>query len=543
MLFAARSATALHRLLDVLPVFAGDDRIARRFTLVPGSAFDVDALAAVERAGGRTVPWEQARGLGFDLILAASPKGRLELLAGERVLLPHGAGFGKTLPGEGTPGAPSGLDPEFLLADGEPLAALHALAHPQQVDQLAAFSPRAAARAVVVGDPTLERLLASVGQRSRFRAALGTGARRLLVLTSTWGPESLLRRRPGLAAELLARLPLDGYQLALILHPNERSRLGSLDLAQSLAPALDAGLSLPGPHAEWGSLLVAADAVITDHGSTALYAAALDRPVIAAYDGGDELIPGSPMARLLAASPRLTSADGLAEAWRAASAARGVGPALAALAFAERGRALELLREELYALLGLAPVGPPPAPEPLPTPRRAAREPVACAVNADVVGDALVTVERFPPWRERPARLLAAEQGAASERQAQSAGLLYRRAGGAAPAAPHLVAWTAAGWIDETLRRYPGCALAGVVLSATRAVLRTRAGALLRLELAPLPVEGRLVHTDPAAVLCAAHAWLTRCPGGRAAFDTRVGHHVFPTTLAPATPEDADHPL
>ncbi|WP_234313882.1 translation initiation factor 2 [Streptomyces sp. NBRC 109706] len=543
VLFAARSATALHRLLDVLPVFAGDDRIARRFTLVPGSAFDVDALAAVERAGGRMVPWERARGLGFDLILAASPKGRLELLAGQRVLLPHGAGFGKTLPGEGTPGAPSGLDPEFLLADGEPLAALHALAHPQQVDQLAVSSPHAAARAVVVGDPTLERLLASVGRRDDIRAALGTGARRLLVLTSTWGPESLLRRRPGLAAELLAQLPFDGYQLALVLHPNERSRLGSFDLAQSLAPALDAGLLLPGPHAEWASLLVAADAVITDHGSTALYAAALDRPVIAAYEGGDELIRDSPMARLLAASPRLTSAARLAEALEEASAARGVGPAVTATVFAERGRALERLRAELYALLGLEPVGPPPAPEPLPVPRHAARQPVACAVNAEVVGDALVTVERFPPWREPPARMLAAERGAASERQAQSAGLLYRRAGSMAPAGPHRVAWTAAGWIDETLRAYPGCATAGVVLSATSALLRTRVGALLRLELAPLTVEGRVIHTDPAAALCAAHAWLARQPGPRAAFTTRLGHHTFPTTLAPASPNDAELPL
>src|SRR5689334_12915949 len=50
VLIAVRSAGALHRLLDVLPVFEGDSRITTRFTLVPGSHFDVDALAALDRS-------------------------------------------------------------------------------------------------------------------------------------------------------------------------------------------------------------------------------------------------------------------------------------------------------------------------------------------------------------------------------------------------------------------------------------------------------------------------------------------------------------
>ena len=108
-----------------------------------------------------------------------------------------------------------------------------------------------------------------------------------------------------------AVLPHDAYQLALILHPNERARLGDHDLTELLNPALEAGLLLAAPFEEWAAVLVAADAVVTDHGSTALYAAALDRPIVAAYDGGDELIPGSPMDQLLSRSPRLDSPTGL----------------------------------------------------------------------------------------------------------------------------------------------------------------------------------------------------------------------------------------
>ncbi|WP_369267418.1 hypothetical protein, partial [Streptomyces harbinensis] len=40
VLCVARSATTLHRLLDVLPVFAGDHRVTPLFTLAPGSAYD-----------------------------------------------------------------------------------------------------------------------------------------------------------------------------------------------------------------------------------------------------------------------------------------------------------------------------------------------------------------------------------------------------------------------------------------------------------------------------------------------------------------------
>ncbi|MGW1714010.1 hypothetical protein [Streptomyces sp. NPDC002156] len=78
---------ALYRLLDVLPVFPGDDRITRLFTLVPGSGFGVDALAAIDGLGGRTVPWAEACGRTYDLVVAASPKGDLRLLHGPRVLL------------------------------------------------------------------------------------------------------------------------------------------------------------------------------------------------------------------------------------------------------------------------------------------------------------------------------------------------------------------------------------------------------------------------------------------------------------------------
>ncbi|MFJ2114809.1 translation initiation factor 2 [Streptomyces sp. NPDC087850] len=531
-----RSATALHRLLDVLPVFAGDERVRRVFTLLPGSDFGVDALASIERARARTVPWEEARRRPYDLILAASPKGELGLLRGPRALFPHGAGFSKTLRGEGSGDSASGLDPAYLLPGGRALASLHALTHPGQIARLAAISPRAAARAMVVGDPTLERILASRTLRDHYRTVLGTGARTLIALTSTWGPESLLRRHPALPAQLASQLPYDSYQLAIIVHPNEHSRIGSFDLAEQLAPALDAGAMRAGPYEEWAAVLVAADAVITDHGSTALYAAALDRPLIAAYDGGDELIPGSPMDQLLCVSPPLNGPGGLEAALSAHRP--GAARAVAASVFAEQGQGLWRLREELYELLGIAPPTTPAEARLLPAPPPPARTPAAFAVRVHS-DDTGVRVDRYPAHTDMPAHFLAAEHGTAGERHVQSAGLLYRWAARTAPTA-HRVSWTAGGWTARTLDDYPGCGTAAAVLSHSLCVVRTRSGALLTVRIAPCEEsDGRIVRADPAAVLCAVHSWLKTCPALPTAVTCAIGGRSFTARLAPTTVDEA----
>jgi hypothetical protein len=511
----------------------------------------VEALAAIEQAHARTIPWDEAGKRSFDLILAASPKGDLRLLRGPRVLLPHGAGFGKTVRGEGSDDSASGLDPAYLLPEGHAVASFYALAHPNQVSRLEAVSPQAVTHAAVVGDPTLERVLASRSRRDHYRAVLGTGARKLIALTSTWGPESLLRRRPTLPAELVSRLPYDEYQLALIVHPNERSRIGDFELSERLAPALDAGMVLARPYEGWAAVLIAADAVVTDHGSAALYAAALDRPLIAAYDGGQELIPGSPMAELLNRIPRLDDLDGLDDVDRldpldrleaALSAHRpGVVRALSELAFAEQGHALERLREELYGLLDLTPRDFAVRPRLLPAPTPPARTPAAFAVRTQL-GGGQVHVDRFPDHAAVTGHHLAAEFGAASEQHVQSAGLLYCRAD-LPPAAPHSVTWTAAGWTAHILDSFPACRTAAAVLSSSLCVARTRAGSLLSVRITPCQDSGQIINTDPAAVFSAVHDWLPAHSDLPATVTCVIGGRAFPAHLSPATAEEAAHEL
>nr|WP_240979474.1 translation initiation factor 2 [Streptomyces sp. HNM0574] len=558
-MFAVRTATALHRLLDVLPALSGDERLRPVFTLVPGSAFDAGALVAIERAGARSIPWDEAVEQPFDLIVAASPNGRLHCLKGPLALLPHGAGFNKRAAGGG-PDAATGLSRAQVLRADRPLAAFHGLAHPEQLARLATESAQAAARAAVVGDPTLDRLLESAAARARHRAALGTGTRRLVVLTSTWGEQSLLARHPRLPHHLATHLPYDAFQVALVLHPNEHNAPDPFTLRTRLGPALDAGLILAEPYEEWGAVLVAADCVISDHGSTALYAAALDRPVLAAHHTGhdSELLPGSPMAALLAHAPRLRlgpDAPPCADQLTRALAAHRPGAVreLAAHAFAERGRALDLLRHRLYGLLGLTPPPTPPEPRPLPLPAPG-RPLTACTVGVTTAPDGDLHVERRPVTGP-PGGHLAVEEGLAGTRLTQSAGLLLRRAragttgrtGGPETAPPE----TAAEWSARVLAAYPACRTAGAVLARDHCVLRLRdapAGdaphptGLLSVRITPPhptpEAPGR--YPDPAAVLSAVHTWLLRNPPGTGSRIRCVVADVpVLAELAPATRQEA----
>ncbi|MFJ7083921.1 translation initiation factor 2 [Streptomyces griseus] len=533
VLVAVRSAVALYRLLDVLPALAGDDRISTCFTLVPGSEFGADALTAVDTAGARIIPWDEARSRTFDLVLVASPKGDLRLLHGHRVLLPHGAGFSKTVRGEGSPGSASGLDPTYLLSGEGGWATVHALAHPHQVDRLRAASPHHGEQAQVVGDPTLERLLASRSLRDRYRAALGTGARQLVAIASTWGPQSLLRQRPDLPAELAAVLPHDTHQLALVVHPNEWARVGAFELREHLAPALDAGMALVGAHEEWAATLIAADALVTDHGSVALYYSAVaDRPVIAACDGGDELIAGSPMAQLLGAVPRLGPPQGILR--ELSAYCPGSGPEAARAAFAEQGHALDRIRQLLYGLLGISAPPMPVKPRTLAAASPTTRTPVAFDVFLDRCGDR-VRVNRFPPHTGLPGNHLAVEYGAADERNVQSACLLYRRSLVTTPG-PLDAAWTAGSWSAHALDLYPGCQAAAAVLPSGTSVLRVRGDdQLLAVRAEPRIEGGRVVRADPAAALSAVHAWVVKREEPPPAFHCALGDRDFRVVISPAT--------
>ncbi|WP_343950116.1 hypothetical protein [Nonomuraea longicatena] len=396
VLAVARTYTSTVRLLDALSVFRSDERVHVLFAFDPTSAFGDGVPELLAEAGVRLVPWDGVPALDCDLVLTASENVDLDQLDAPVVVLPHGIGFHKNVPdSRGAGDRVSGVVPERYLRGKR---VWMAVSHPGQREQLRPGRPDAADRCVVIGDAVHDRMVASLPLREHYRRALGVGRRqRLVVLTSTWRDDSLLGAWPRLPALLLEELPYDEYRVAVVTHPNIRSWHGDFHTGQVMADARAMGLLRIPPSGGWQAALVAADAVVGDHGSVTLYGAALDRPVLLA-SSSTTTIADTPPQRLARVAPRLDPGRSLREQVAHAIDTHPPGRYgdLAARMFARRGEAVRALRDLLYERLEL---DVPSAHVPVPAvadPRAEADPPRAFTVHSRVAAPGVLDVWRHP---------------------------------------------------------------------------------------------------------------------------------------------------
>ena len=302
VLAVARTVTATVRLLDVLEIFRSDFRVRVLFVVDFGSQYS-DGVAELLRAtGARVIAYQDLKSLDIDLVITTNSKANVGAGNAPVVVIPHGVGYHKYLH-DGPTGEPrlSGVVSADAARDRR---IIQVLTDESQRPLLAAHRPEVAARARVVRDPFIDRLKASTHLREDYRRSLGVDERQLVVMTSTWGEQSLFRRWQRLPAQLLRELPADEYAVAAILHPNVWFGDGPWQVRTWLADARDAGLILVPPTQGWQATLVSANAVIGDHGSVTFYAAALGLPLLLGTFG-DEVVPETPMADLGSLAPRL----------------------------------------------------------------------------------------------------------------------------------------------------------------------------------------------------------------------------------------------
>ncbi|MFJ4677707.1 hypothetical protein [Kitasatospora sp. NPDC088783] len=203
--------TSLVRVLEVLPDLVGNDpRLAIVFAHDPTSAFGEGVPELLRSLRCRTLPWAQLAEAEPDLLISASENIGVPSDDYPVLVLPHGIGFQKLVPDSASSNTRlSDLVPDGLLSAGR---AWLTVSHPDQESQLAAAHPATAGRTVLVGDPCLDRLHASLRWRDRYRSSLGVEAgQQLVFVTSTWGPGALIGRHPDLPARLLAELPADEH--------------------------------------------------------------------------------------------------------------------------------------------------------------------------------------------------------------------------------------------------------------------------------------------------------------------------------------------
>ncbi|MFF3626903.1 hypothetical protein [Streptomyces sp. NPDC002164] len=580
VLVVVHNVTAATRLLDVLPLFDDDLRIQLLATCTGSSAFMSGTAELLAETGVPVLPWEQAVETRVDLAVSASFGGQLDVFSGRLAVLSHGVGYTKRLatpdtghrtpdtghrtpdtghrPGSGRAAPVFGLAPEWLLRGGTPIADALVLSHPEQYERLRLACPEAAPTAVLAGDPCFDRILAARPLRERFRRALGVRpGQRLVLLNSTWNSESLFGDGgdggdvvAALLDRVAAEFPVDEYRFAAVLHPNIWHGHGPGQVRSWLDRARRSGLSLIDPLNGWRQALLAADAVIGDHGSVTFYAAALGTPVLLGAAPLDSLDPDAPISTFMREAPKLDPGTSLVAQIEGLLAGHRPLTGPAEFTTSVPGESAARLRRLFYSMMGAPEPDRPASLKPLPLPDH---EPgtvtVPLHVRTWVLGPGEVAVRRRadPHPAADPGRggelHIALHEDTRDVDHLDLADVVFRDGTPDDPRFGSPAVWTA-----EVLRRHRNCSVAAYVTGPSACVVRVRGEEPLLLSAAPGTDAADAPGADPAAYASALYAWLASyvpdapVPAERlarvmdAGLRVRTGDRLHRVRIAPLTP-------
>ena len=360
-------------------------------------------------------------------------------------------------------------------------------------------------------------MLLSRHRATDYRTALGAQDKTLIVLASTWGPRSLFGSHPDLAARLTTELPADEYQVCAIMHPGITSAHSPYQLNAWLSEAQRAGLRVVPPETGWQAAIMAASCVISDYGSLALYAAAMDCPLLLTGNG-TSTVPGSPMAALTAQTARLDVDRALAPQLELAIRRHTPGDhnAIVKQAVGEPEVSAELLRPLVYRLLDLPEPATEPVLPPIDVPKYDRHTVPAFVVGAEDHGDTLV-LRRFPSnglRHDLDFRHLTADATHATLRQITAASIIHK---GLSPDE----GWRFDEWSAATLRQWPDARLVAASLGPRTCLVRTRTDQRLTLTMPDTRVDP-LVLASLVYVRGAELSTVDRI---------RIGEHVIEVTV------------
>ncbi|WP_143261875.1 hypothetical protein [Allokutzneria sp. NRRL B-24872] len=451
VLAVVHNVTAATRLLDVLPLVADDHRVRVVWTCTGSSPFSPGTEEWLREHGMDVIPWRQALRTRFDAAISASYGGKLHAIKAPLVVVPHGMGYNKYSPGNrkseiGNRKSVFGLSVRWLFRWGRLIPSLIVLSHHEQLDRLRAASPTAADIAVVAGDPCFDRMLAGLPLRETYRAAFGAApGQRLVLISSTWGKDSLYGQNPDLPRLLAHGLPQDEYKFVIALHPNVWTAHQSWQVERWLARS---GVALVPPEDGWRAAAIAADLVIGDHGSVPFYAAALGTPLLLATKQHDQVDPASPVGLLNAAAPLLDLDRDLLE--QVAPIPR----TITDLTTSIPGDSAKLLRTAIYAIMNLGEPATPAEHRAVPIPTVTTRK-EAQLVRATLT-DSTVDITRWTAELLRdnaapPDTHLLSGTDESKHNWLELAEVLVHEQVGAPES-----------WIETTLKALPGCLIAAM---------------------------------------------------------------------------------
>jgi hypothetical protein len=359
VLVGVHTPTSLLRLEDITLLLEDDLRIQLIYTQVPDHLGN-GVAQKLQQLEVRTIPWQEAVCRTFDLTISASLHQMGEVGAVRRFTAPHGAGYNKLWPSWATDESGErqvyGLDRRSLLGeDNQPIFDAIVLPHHDHVATLTRQCPEAVAAAIIAGDPCYDRLCASLGAKDKYRSRLGVrDAQVLVAVSSTWGQRSLLGSQRDLLLRLTSELPVT-HRVIATLHPAVWSEHGSRQVRTWLRDARAAGIDLIDAGEDWRALVAAADVMIADHSSLAVYASSVKVPLLLSHFAHDDVDPHSVMAELADRSPRLCPSTPLLEQLQNARRAQPAQWDVSCRRISTvKGQSAAILRQKLYQLLDLS---------------------------------------------------------------------------------------------------------------------------------------------------------------------------------------------
>ena len=209
-------------------------------------------------------------------------------------------------------------------------------------------------KTVYVGDPVFDKILYSEKYREEYRAALNCNTQKLVIITSTWGPNSLLSNIRTIAEDLLRELPYTEYRVAMVLHPYIWAAHGEWQIKTWFKKELYAGLKIVPHEIGWEAAIIAADIVIGDYGSVTNYGASIGKPVLR-YEPSEDSIPKG----IAIVEHANINSIPIKNSYKALKVIRALEAAplqtnrLEPTAFANVGHSLESIQHLAYSILGI----------------------------------------------------------------------------------------------------------------------------------------------------------------------------------------------